>query len=441
MVDLATRANAIITQYNESPNLHQLYLEIADILQVEVINPLLVMDRAINPDIARGVVLEWLGTRLGLPRPFIRDTDRPFLGFENTGASEPDRDPIKRGFDQAPFYSRLAGLESVIPIGDNSYIPLLKARARRLRGGANRETIEEILHIIFGNGYLLESGNIIEAPGPPRNLEANIRTLVIDSIAIDMSWNRPLSHSVTGYRIVINGEEKEANYGRTTYTHRLESINPDAVQVIEVYGLNEAGLGKVARKVIAIPPATVPEVVPSTLDAEFTLDGESIGIDTFVPFVNNSGAYIRLNPITTQEGESHTFGIVLDQSVYSSISWTATGFPTALGTRPESGNTTWNFTIPTTGRAICYSLVVTVGREETFGSMFTVLVERFEITVPIVVHTPAENTDRTLQLYVDTNNTVLLNTVRNNLHFLLPIPAGMPVDINRRDVERVTDND
>ena len=45
------------------------------------------------------------------------------------------------------------------PVGDETYRTLLRARARRLRGNADRETVEAVLEILFGdgNGYVDET--------------------------------------------------------------------------------------------------------------------------------------------------------------------------------------------------------------------------------------------------------------------------------------------
>ena len=45
------------------------------------------------------------------------------------------------------------------PLGDATYQLLLTARARRLRGGADRETVEAVLAILFDVGYVDESGD------------------------------------------------------------------------------------------------------------------------------------------------------------------------------------------------------------------------------------------------------------------------------------------
>ena len=151
-IDIASNINLLLPQYDCSPRLQALISGCITILQEEIVDPLLVLDHAISTDISEGVLLDFLGTRLGLARPSVRSADAEYFGFDGTAAD------AGRTWGQAPFFSIRAGIEEVEPVGDMNYRLLLKARARRLRGSASREVIEENLDILFGNGHLDESG-------------------------------------------------------------------------------------------------------------------------------------------------------------------------------------------------------------------------------------------------------------------------------------------
>ena len=144
----------LISQYGESTRLRTLLRGLMDISDVQVVQPLLMMNRGLNPDAISGILLDWLGSRLGFPRPYTTASDRMYFGFRGTEAQG------GATFGQAPFFTRRAGIEDVEPIGDATYRLLLKARARRLRNDSrpNRETYAATLKILFGNGYLDESG-------------------------------------------------------------------------------------------------------------------------------------------------------------------------------------------------------------------------------------------------------------------------------------------
>lgn len=150
-IDIASRIDLLIPQWTNATRMQALARNLIGIVQTEIVDPLLVIERAMNPDESEGILLDWIGERIGMPRPFVRSSDAEYFGFEGTGtdAGEP--------WESAPYYSLQARIEDVEPVGDRVYRLFLKARARRLRGGANRETLEAILAILFGNGYLDES--------------------------------------------------------------------------------------------------------------------------------------------------------------------------------------------------------------------------------------------------------------------------------------------
>lgn len=156
-LDLAGRLDVLLPQYGDARRLRSLLTEVIGIVQSEIVDPLVLLDRAFNPDAASGVLLDWLGTRIGMPRPYVRSSDARYFGF---GGTEPAGG---RTFGQAPFFTTRALIEDVEPVNDQVYRPLIRARARRLRGGANRETLEAILAILWpdGGGFLNESGSVL----------------------------------------------------------------------------------------------------------------------------------------------------------------------------------------------------------------------------------------------------------------------------------------
>ena len=152
-LDLASRIQLLLPQYDGATVLRALIGGIITIVQEEIADPLFAMNRGLNPDESSGVLLDWIGLRLGLPRPSVASSAATYFGFDGTEAAG------GRTFGQAPFFTTARGIEAVEPIGDATYRILLKARARRLRGAADRESIEEVLEILFGagNGYVDET--------------------------------------------------------------------------------------------------------------------------------------------------------------------------------------------------------------------------------------------------------------------------------------------
>ena len=148
------RESLLLPQYAGATKFHALVRGIVAVLQGQVVDPLLAMSRGLNHVESEGILLDWIGGRIGLPRPSIPSADFVKFGFDGTMAAG------GRTFGQAPFFTVARGVENVEPVGDATYRPLLAGRARRLRGGADRETIEAVLAVIWpdGDGYVDESG-------------------------------------------------------------------------------------------------------------------------------------------------------------------------------------------------------------------------------------------------------------------------------------------
>lgn len=138
MIDVRSRRDLLISQYRESPRLLALLDGLLATVQTELIEPLAILDRAMSPEIAEGALLDWLGQRLGFPRPQV--IVGPRFGFDGAGET----------FDHAPFATDRRDLQEIGGIGDDYYQRLLAARALYLRSHATAEDIEAILGEVFG---------------------------------------------------------------------------------------------------------------------------------------------------------------------------------------------------------------------------------------------------------------------------------------------------
>ena len=103
-----------------------------DLIQTELVEPLAALEDQRNLDLAAGVFLDHIGSRLGRNRPNIGMTiETVFFGFEGSDGV---------GFDQAPFRSSLSELVAREAVGDLTYRAILRAPgafdpADRLDGG------------------------------------------------------------------------------------------------------------------------------------------------------------------------------------------------------------------------------------------------------------------------------------------------------------------
>ena len=87
-------------------------------LDEEVAQPRATLDRMRSLDSAFGVYLDYLGERLGVPRPEVLTNSQALARFDVTGT----------GFNQGRF-TALGGLEEREPLDDTHYRALLRARA------------------------------------------------------------------------------------------------------------------------------------------------------------------------------------------------------------------------------------------------------------------------------------------------------------------------
>ena len=107
VIDLAARRDLILPQYVGAPILRALIDNLIGIATTEISDPLEAMGRGLNPNVSEGVLLDWIGLRLALPRPSVATSDAEFFGFDGTESAG------GRTFGQAPFRSVRRGIEDV----------------------------------------------------------------------------------------------------------------------------------------------------------------------------------------------------------------------------------------------------------------------------------------------------------------------------------------
>ena len=236
----------LIPQYREATRLHRLINNFCAILDTFIEQPLNRMSRPINPDISTGVLLDWIGLRLGLVRPRVRSQDFDWLGFE--GSEE-------RGFDQAPFFSLQADIEGSVPINDVNYARLLKARALFLRSRADRTSIERILNVLFDQGYIIDGSEICSPPDPP-----TIGFVGIVFGSLRLAWSEPNNNGapILQYEVEVvrNGvvESLRVTDGQTLSYGNTEPGDYFSFQVYATSALGRSAGSEVEQ--LTIPPAS-----------------------------------------------------------------------------------------------------------------------------------------------------------------------------------------
>jgi len=116
------------------------------------------------------VWLDRIGQRLGLARPLV--ATGKFFGFDNAGVA----------FDQSPFSDPAARHASRIGVADRYYRRMLRARARFILGGADGETVAEILDILYDNGRIEDDGTMDVTLHIPRDADTVLQVAVAANI-------------------------------------------------------------------------------------------------------------------------------------------------------------------------------------------------------------------------------------------------------------------
>lgn len=161
-LNLASLLDTIqLAQYTGAVKLNAFMNGWADLLQEKIVDVMLKLDRRFNVDEATESLLDGIASWYGITRPQV-SASAEFFGFEGTQAVG------GRTFGQAPFYTPPRGLESVEPISDVWFKPIVKARILKVRSTPSREHVESILNVLFGNGYM--------SSGRPKQVTIHVET-------------------------------------------------------------------------------------------------------------------------------------------------------------------------------------------------------------------------------------------------------------------------
>ena len=145
MSDLTTLRSLLIEQYGSSTKFIDFIDGALSIMQDKFMGPLDTINGALDLDNVEGVLLDYIGMRLGFTRPTVTAAGE-FFGFD-TGQTD-----NYFGWNQRPFYTSIEILQTKTPVSDDIYRTLLKARGRFIRSSPTYEDVEAILDILYGEG-------------------------------------------------------------------------------------------------------------------------------------------------------------------------------------------------------------------------------------------------------------------------------------------------
>jgi len=162
---VTTPLSGILVQQYQGTTLAELVDAIGEVMRVNLAESIAALGESWRLD-AEGVWLDYLGQRIGLPRPLTATGD--FFGFGDAGV----------GFDQAPFATRSTRHASQAGVADEIYRRLLLARARYITGAADGETVAAILVILYDSGRVEDDGTLVAVLHIPRGADATLHSVV-----------------------------------------------------------------------------------------------------------------------------------------------------------------------------------------------------------------------------------------------------------------------
>ena len=142
----------LVQQYGESSRLRAWIENLATLLDGQTVDPLNRVATYLDPNIAPGRWLDFIGDRLGFIRPQTENLDQKYFGFDT-----PDDSNI--GYDQGPIKSTDPQLVVTVGIADPAYARMLLARAWFVRSTGTAAEIQRAVDLLFTGGGTVTEGN------------------------------------------------------------------------------------------------------------------------------------------------------------------------------------------------------------------------------------------------------------------------------------------
>ena len=142
----------LVQQYGASSRLRAWIGNLAILLDGQIVDPLNRVATYLDPNVAPGRWLDFIGDRLGFIRPQTENLDQKYFGFDT-----PDDSNV--GFDQGPIKSADPQLVVTVGIEDPAYARMLLARAWFLRSTGTVAEVQRAIDLLFTSGGTVTEGN------------------------------------------------------------------------------------------------------------------------------------------------------------------------------------------------------------------------------------------------------------------------------------------
>ena len=221
---------------------------------------------------AKGVWLDWIGDRIGLPRPHAGSpADDPRFGFDNAGF----------GFDTVPFRGEPIN-DATFPLPDAAYRRLLAARLVAVRSDATLRSIERAIRLVDPGATVQDQRDM------------SIRVVTEQRGLVELADASGCLPCPAGVRIDYVGHPRPVPvlYMVDRREAALFSVDPATAEVTRIGSATAFGVGEMGPNGLASHEGVL-YMVGATNDALYSLDtdtGMATRIGTATRFgVNEAG--------------------------------------------------------------------------------------------------------------------------------------------------------
>ena len=134
----------LLSQWRESTKMAALTRELVGVVHRRLVEPLQTLEDMRNIDLAEGVWLDYIGERLGFPRPYVSTPGVEYFDLAPSSGV---------GFDQAPFRSTLVDVFNLTPVVDGVYRDCLRVWAGNLLHDGTIPVMNQAVRRVFPAAY------------------------------------------------------------------------------------------------------------------------------------------------------------------------------------------------------------------------------------------------------------------------------------------------
>ena len=134
----------LISQWRDNDKMAALVRGLFDVIDRRLLQPTSALENMRSLDLAEGVWLDYIGERLGFPRPYVNTPNVQYFDLAPGSGV---------GFNQAPFRSRIVDTFNLTPVVDSAYRNILRVWAGNLLHDGTIPVMNAAVRRVFPAAY------------------------------------------------------------------------------------------------------------------------------------------------------------------------------------------------------------------------------------------------------------------------------------------------